>query len=71
MPTSDASSHLDVCVEDSMTTRKATPKPPTTGDPGEDEGVDKLARDLRTVGKQQLEESLARERARQRAGSDD
>jgi len=54
-----------------MTTRKTPPEPRVPGDAEADEPVEQASRDLRTVGKQQLDESLARERARQRAGSDD
>jgi hypothetical protein len=42
-----------------------------TGNSKEDDPADELTRDVLTVGKQQIDKSLARERARQRAGSDD
>jgi len=54
-----------------MMTRKTSAKPASTGSSEEDDTAEKLTRDQLTVGKQQLDESLARERARQRAGSDD
>jgi hypothetical protein len=57
-------------MEGAMTTRKSPAKPRANAKSDEDDAA-KVARDLQTAGKQQLDESLARERARQRAGSDD
>jgi hypothetical protein len=55
-----------------MTTRKKPAKPAITGGSKDDTtAAEKRTRDRPTAGKQQLDESLARERARQRAGSDD
>jgi hypothetical protein len=54
-----------------MTTRKKPAKPAITGGSKDDNtAAEKRTRD-RPTAKQQLDESLARERARPRAGSDD